>query len=113
MLTKHRGLSKTVGYFRKGPEFDLRGCRGLKDDEINEQLDVKDKMVTNLQRKMKISKTKLIPYWIYCTAAMIVVVMVITANVTIWKEMMFNYLLLLTRMPTVTSTFSGTMCTPT
>ena len=28
MLTKHRGLSKTVGYFRKGPEFDWRGVEG-------------------------------------------------------------------------------------
>ena len=35
MLTKHRGLSKTVGYFRKGPEFHWRGrCIGMKEESV-------------------------------------------------------------------------------
>ena len=35
MLTKHRGLSKTVGYFfRKGPEFDWVGCIELEEGSV-------------------------------------------------------------------------------
>lgn len=69
-------------------------------DKSKEQLDAKDKMLNELAKKnedLEDKITSLLDLFINM-GAMIVGVMGITVNVTIWKEMMFNYLLLLTRM---------------